>query len=332
MQTVLVTGSTGFIGSQICQALLEAGYHVRALHRSTSSMRLLEGLDVESAIGDITQPETLVEAMQGVDAVIHTAAQVDYWRDSSRMYKVTVEGAGNVFQAALDAGVQRVVHTSSVSALGVPETSGKQPQTPLLNENHIWNYRHKWWRYGHAKHLSEKEAQRFVALGLDVVIVNPTSIFGPGDANRISGEFVFQIARGMLPVAVPGGLNVVHSADVAEGHLAALERGRTGERYILGGENITHARFFRMIAEVVGVRPPQLVLPTWLLRAAAAPVDITRTFINLPLNGDLLRFTGRYFFYDTRKAQEELGLTNPRSTQQAIQDTYDWYKSHGYLQ
>lgn len=331
MQTALVTGSTGFIGSQICEVLLEAGYYVRALRRLTSSTRLLEGLDVESAIGDITQPETLAEAMQGVDVVIHTAAQVDYWRDSSQMYKVTVDGAGSVFQAALDAGVQRVVHTSSVSALGVPDTSGKQNQITLLNENHTWNYNPRWWRYGHAKHLSEKEAQRFVALGLDVVIVNPTSIYGPGDANRISGELVFQIARGMLPVAIPGGMNVVHSADVAAGHLAALERGRTGERYILGGENLTHARFFRMIAEVVGVRPPRLVLPTWLVRAAAGPVDTARKFVQLPLNGDLLRFAGRYFYYDTRKSQEELGLRYPRSAQEAIQDTYDWYQSHDYL-
>jgi dihydroflavonol-4-reductase len=331
MHTALVTGSTGFIGSQICEALLEAGYHVRALLRATSSTKLLEELDVEATIGDITQPETLKKAMKGADIVIHTAAQVDYWRDSSQMYKVTVGGAANVFQAALDAGVQRLVHTSSVAALGVPETSGKPSQTTLLNENHTWNYRPRWWRYGHAKHLSEKEAQRFVALGLDVVIANPTSIYGPGDANRTSGELVIQIARGMLPVAIPGGMNIVHSADVAEGHLAALERGRTGERYILGGENLTHARFFRMIAEIAGVRPPRLALPTWLIRGAAGPVDVARTFVQLPLNGDLLRFAGRYFYYDTRKSQEELGLGNPRSVQEAIQDTYDWYQSHGYL-
>ncbi len=136
----LVTGSTGFLGSHLCRTLLEAGYGVRAFHRPSSSLTLLEGLDVEYAVGDVTQPATLEEAMQGVEAVFHAAGQVSYWRDSTLMYQVTVGGTRNVLEAAQKAGVQRVVYTSSVAALGVPErvhVEGQPP--PMIDENHTWN-------------------------------------------------------------------------------------------------------------------------------------------------------------------------------------------------
>lgn len=329
----LVTGATGFLGSHICRVLLDAGHTVRAFHRATSSLVLLEGLDVQHVIGDVTQPETLVEALQGVDAIFHAAAKVDYWRDSRGMYDVTVGGTRNVLDAALKMGVKRVVHVSSAAALGVPEDVRKFPakEPTLLNENHTWNYRPAWWRYGHAKHLSEREVQRAVARGLDAVIVNPAAIYGAGDVNRVSGDLIIQIVKGRLPWAIHGGMNVVHVRDVAEGILAAYFKGRTGERYLLGGENMTHMDLERLIAGVVGKKPPARYLPVGLMRAMATPVDLLSRFFPLPFNGDILRFAGLYFYYDTQKAERELGLSDKRTIYQAIQDAYQWYRERGVI-
>jgi dihydroflavonol-4-reductase len=326
-KTALVTGSTGFIGSRLCADLLNAGFLVRAFHRHSSPLALIQDLEVEHALGDITQPETLTAAMKGVDVVFHTASKVDYWRGQGGMYPVTVGGTRNVLEAASAAGVQRVVHTSSAAALGHPEQVPTGAHPPLLmNENHVWNYPPEWWRYGHAKHLAEREIQTAVAQGLDCVIVNPTVVLGPGDINRISGEIVLQAAKGIIRFAIPGGTNFVHINDVARGHLLALEGGRTGERYILGGENQPYIDLLQTTARIVGVRPPQRTLPGWLLRSLAKPLDLLSRLVPIPTNGDILRNAGFYMYYDTSKAQQELGLTDPISLETALQETYDWYR------
>ena len=334
--TYLVTGSTGFIGSQICRALVADGRPVRAFHRSSSPLIGLEGLVVEHAIGDITQPETLAAAMQGVDYVFHTAAQLGQVDDPEQMYAVTVAGTRNVLQAAAMANVQRVVHTSSVAALGVPSWAESHPPTetgkpsvlPLINERHTWNYRPEWWRYGHAKYLAELEVQRAVAEGLDVVIVNPAVVIGAGDLHRVSGNIILHVARRHVPVTVPGGLNVVHIDDVVRGHLAALTRGRTGERYILGGENLSHTSFLKMIAEVTGVAPPRLTLPANLVRSLAGPLALIERWLPLPVNGETLRQAGYFFYYDTAKATHALSLPAPLPARQAIAEAYAWYQKH----
>lgn len=328
----LVTGSTGFLGSHLCQALLESGYRVRAFHRPSSALTLLEGLDVEYAVGDITQPATLEKAMLGVEAVFHTAGQVSYWRDSQLMYKITVGGTRNVLEAAETAGVQRVVYTSSVAALGVPEAAHVEGQSPpMIDENHTWNYRPAWWRYGHAKHLAEMEVQRAVAQGLDVVITNPSIIFGPRDTNLTSGELVVQIAQGWGRFTIEGGMNVVHAADVARGHLYALKRGRTGERYILGGMNLPIEHLFRIIAEVADVPPASFKLPNILAHAMAPAFDLAKRLGISPYNGELLRLVGRFPYYDTSKAEMDLGFTWAYSAREMIQETYDWYQERGIL-
>lgn len=329
----LVTGATGFLGSHICRMLLEAGHGVRAFHRPSSRLALLEGLTVQHAIGDVTDGASLEAAMHGVDAVFHAAAKVDYWRDSRGMYEITVGGTTNVLRAAMASGVKRVVHISSVAALGVPEDVRKYPskEPTLLNETHVWNYKPQWWRYGHAKHLSEREVQKAVAEGLDVVILNPASIYGPGDINRVSGDLIIQVAKGRLPFALEGGMNVVDVRDVAYGALAAYERGKCGERYIIGGENLTHSEFVTQVAEIVGRKPPGWIAPTWLVRRLATPVDWLSNLFPLPTNGDLLRFAGLYFYYDTSKARHELGLSQPRSARTAAEDTYHWYRERGMV-
>jgi dihydroflavonol-4-reductase len=331
-KTALITGSTGFIGSRLCRELLAAGYQVRAFHRPNSSLTLLQGLDVEYALGDITQPATLATAMIDIDVVFHTASKVDYWRGEGGLYPVTVGGTRNVLHAALEANVHRVVYTSSSAALGLTRyipPSNIPP--PLINETHVWNLPPRTWRYGHAKYLAEMEIQKAVARGLDCVIVNPTMVLGPGDINRISGEIIVQAVGGLVLFWTSGGLNAIHINDVVRGHLLALERGQMGERYILGGENHTFKDFFQTVTGIVGVRPPQFFIPAWLLRPAAGPLDLLSRLFPLPFNGNILRFSGHFLYYDTRKAQQELGLTGLRSVQTALQDTYDWYRDQGMI-
>ena len=338
--TILVTGATGFLGSNLCRALSEAGERVRAFHRPTSSLALLAGLRVETVAGDLTQPESLLPAFQGVRTVFHVAAEMGRAHSARAMYAGTVTGTRNVLAVAAIAGVRRVVHTSSVAALGVPvnvETARHSLHTLpdwdawVMDEHHTWNYPSAWWRYGHAKYLAELEVQRAVAKGLEVVTVNPSVVLGPGDRYQVSGRVVLQVARNRLPVSVAGGLNVVHIADIVRGHLAAMEWGRPGERYILGGENLTHRRFLFMIAKVTHARPPLVVLPYHLVRWLAAPVALLPGGLPLPIEGHALRRAGYYFFYDNRKAQDQLGWVPRHTTEQAIADGFAWYHEQGIL-
>ncbi|MFC2043103.1 NAD-dependent epimerase/dehydratase family protein, partial [Chloroflexota bacterium] len=272
----LVTGSTGFIGSHLCRALTAAGHEVRAFHRPNSSLLLLGNLDVEHCIGDVTQPDSLADSLKDVEVVFHTAAKLGIPRDPDLMYAVTVGGTRNVLNAAKTSGVRRVIHTSTVAALGVPEKPHIIHITPpAMDENHTWNFPPKWWPYGHSKYLAEMEVQNAVANGLDAVIVNPALVIGAGDINRVGGNVIIKAAQGILIAAPPGGLNVVHIDDVVRGHLAAHESGRVGERYILGGQNLGHMKFLQIVADVVGVQGPRAAVPEWLIRGLARPVEIT---------------------------------------------------------
>jgi dihydroflavonol-4-reductase len=330
---ILVTGSTGFIGSQICHALVADGHTVRAFHRESSQLTLIENLQFERAIGDVTDIDSVEIAMRDVEVVYHTAARLGQKRNLESIYKPTVSGTRNVLQAAINAGVKRFVHTSSVAALGVPsetQLSGMDQDYSqlLMDENHTWNFPPQHWRYGHAKYLAEIEVQKAVAKGLDAVIVNPAVVLGPGDINQISGGVIVHAARRGLPVAAPGGLNVVHIEEVVRGHLAACNRGRTGERYILGGENLSIKRFGEIVAEVVGVQPPDRVIPARVLRALSRPVSTLGNIFPLPIAGEALYKAGYNFYYDTSKMVQELGVEITHSTRECVQDTYNWYREN----
>lgn len=318
---ILVTGSTGFIGGALCRALVARGHAVRAFHRPNSSLRLLEGLPVEHAIGDLTQPATLRMAMEGIDAVFHAAA----WMGDSepgRLYAVSVEGTRAVLQAARQAGVRRLVHTSSVAALGVPPPGN----SILMDETHTWNMRPEQYPYGYAKYLAELEVQKEVGLGLDVVIVNPGLVLGPGDIHRVSSSLLLQVAQRKIGVSLEGGLNVVHIQDVVTGHIQALECGRTGERYILGGQNLTHTEFLKILANVTGTPANFIELPSALVRAFRLPAQWLEHFIDLPVSADLFALAGCSLFCDIHKARTELHLSEPLSAELAAAEAYAWFK------
>jgi dihydroflavonol-4-reductase len=298
---------------------------VKAFHRPGSDLELLKDLPVEHCIGDITQPESLDAALSNVKVVFHTAALLSGGSDPAPWHHVTVLGTRNVMQAALKAGVERVVHTSSVAALGVPilhRQAGMPPE--MLNENHTWNYPSNRWSYGCAKYLAELQVQKAVACGLDAVIVNPSHVLGAGDKNRRNDSIVTLVAQRKIPFSVDGGLNIVHIDDVVSGHIAALEKGRRGERYILGGENISHSDLIDRIASVGGVRTPRIKLSGGLLRGLAGLLS-KLPFRNLPFDPQQFYLAGYFFYYDTTKSKRELGMQKSQSISIAIREAYDWF-------
>jgi dihydroflavonol-4-reductase len=265
--------------------------------------------------------------MQDCELVFHVAAMSQYWRSSKEtIYRVNVEGTRNVMQAALATGVERLVHTSSVAALGYP------PRGRLADESQPFPPELAWWPYGHSKYLAELEVHKAVAQGLPAVIVNPTIVIGPRDVNFISGSFIRASARGQLLAVPPGGSNMVHVDAVVTGQLAAGERGRLGERYILGGENLSHWDAALTIASVTGGPRPRFVLPRWSLPPLASLTDIFNALNPRPpyVAGEQIRLGGETFYVDNRKAVRELGL--PQTPfRQAAADAYAWYQQHGLL-
>jgi len=324
---VLVTGATGFVGSNVAAALAARGDQVRVLRRATSRLDALEGVPVEFVVGDILDLDSLEAAMRGCQVVFHVAATSQYWRSGREtIYRVNVEGTRHVMQAALAAGVERVVHTSSVAALGYA------PRGKLTDESQVFPPELSWFAYGHSKYLAELEVQKAVAQGLPAVIVNPTIVLGPRDVNFVSGSLVRASIKGQLRVVPPGGSNVVHVADVVAGQLAAAERGQVGERYILGGENLSHWEIATILAQVTGGPPPLLVLPRWSLEPIARLVDAFNSLRPGPplVTGYQIRLGGETFYVDSSKAIRELGL--PQTPfRQAAEDAYAWYRQRGLL-
>jgi dihydroflavonol-4-reductase len=328
---ILVTGASGFIGSCLCRALAARGEEVIALHRPTSVLAGLEGLPVQRVVGDMLDADSLTRAFNGVEVVFHTAAPMRPEADGRTAIEVHVLGTRNVLQAARQARIRRFVHTSSVAALGVPDVpaSTAAEESPLLDERHTWNYIPERWPYGYAKHASEEEVLRAVEDGLQAVIVNPSVVLGAGDWYRTEHSLVAYLGRGAFLPMVPGGLNAVHINDVVAGHLAALERGRSGERYILGGQNLTLPELLQITAQVVGRRPPRMLLPLWAVPLIRRLLEPARKSLRLPIEPSLLWLAGYHFFYDTHKAQVELGLPPAIPYRQAASQTFDWLVSIG---
>jgi dihydroflavonol-4-reductase len=299
---------------------------VRILRRLTSPLAAVKDLEVEHAIGDITDLDSLVAAMRGVDVVFNVAAISQYWRSTaSLIYKVNVGGAQNVFDAAARSGVKRIVHTSSAAAVGI--IRGRS-----ANEDDPFNQSPDRFPYGHSKWLAEAIVRERVKAEQDIVMVNPAAIIGARDINWISGSILREAKRGHIPVIPQGGVNFVAVQDVVAGHIAAVEKGRAGERYILGGENLTNRQTTEMACEIVGVKPPRIIQPRWTIPLAGWVLDLIAKIVGpkLPLSGEQMRLTAEYIYFDSSKAQRELGLPHT-PIRQALQECYDWYVEHGYL-
>jgi dihydroflavonol-4-reductase len=321
----LVTGATGFIGSQLCRELAKEGHEVRALCRQNSKLLALKGTDVELFVGDILKPETLAPPMQGVDWVFHAAARAKHWRDDPLLVTTIIDGTKNVLNAAQSADIERLIYTSSAASLGFPEGH------TLLNEQHQFNTSPEQWPYGFAKNVAEKEIILAVEAGLDCVIVNPTSVFGPGDLNVVGGTLILQGSRWKVPITTKGGMNAVHIDDVVAGHLAAAKFGKSGQRYIIGGHNLTHSQLMKIIAAECGTPISPIMIPPMLIRLTAAGFDLLCSLVRSPYNANLLRMSTYYFYYNTNKSQRELHLPDPLPVTQAISEAVTWYRENGYI-
>ena len=257
-EKILVTGASGFVGSAVARQLLEAGYSVRALVRGASPRTHLAGLNLEFFEGDLRDRKSVERASAGMRYVFHVAADYRLWaRDRSEIFASNVEGTRNLMEAAIGAGIERVVYTSSVATIAVRSDGGAADEsTPLREEQGIGAYKR-------SKIAAERLVEAMVAeRGLPAVIVNPSTPIGPGDVKPTpTGRIIVEAAKGRIPAFIDTGLNLVHVDDVASGHLAALRRGRVGERYILGGQDVLFSQMLRDIADLVGRRAARVRLP-----------------------------------------------------------------------
>ncbi|MDE2295399.1 MAG: NAD-dependent epimerase/dehydratase family protein [Gammaproteobacteria bacterium] len=324
----LVTGATGFVGAAVGRALARAGWDLRALVRRSADRRNLSDFPVEPVEGDLADPRSLRHALEGCDALFHVAA--DYRlgvHDPAPLYAVNVEGTRNVLAAARDAGIGRVVHTSSVATIGIPVdgTPGDE-RTPVTLHDMIGHYKR-------SKYLGEQVALQFAREGLPVVIVNPSTPVGPGDVKPTpTGRIVLDAASGRIPAYVDTGLNVVHVDDVAAGHLAAYERGRVGERYILGGENMSLRAILAEVTGLVGRRAPRIELPYAAVLPVAVVADaITRlTGRRSTISLEGVRMARKRMYFSSEKAERELGY-HARAPVEAFRDAVRWFEAQGML-
>ena len=326
---VLVTGATGFVGSALVRAFLGAGYSVRALIRSSSPRLNLAGLDIERIEGDLCDPAAVARAVAGVSGVAHAAADYRLWtRDADAMLRTNIEGTRTLMRAALSAGVERVVYTSSVATLALRENGSAADETSPLDESAAVG------PYKRSKVIAERLVEDLTRReALPAVIVNPSTPIGPRDIRPTpTGRVILAAASGRMPAFVDTGLNLVHVDDVASGHVAALERGRLGERYILGGENVLLADMLRDIARLVGRRPPRMTLPRGPLYPLAAGAQLIAAVTGreplLTLDG--LRMSRQHMFFSAAKAERELGF-RARPYVEALRDAIDWFRAEGYL-
>lgn len=325
----LVTGATGFVGAALVRRLLAEGAAVRALVRPRANRRLLEGLPVEIAVGDLTDPATLDRAVAGCEAVFHLAADYRLWaRDPGEIYRTNLDGTRALMAAAGVAGVRRIIYTSSVATLGTHrDGTDADETTPVDLADMVGHYKR-------SKYLAEDAVRALARQGLPVVIVNPSAPIGPRDIRPTpTGRMIVDAARGRIPVYVQTGLNVVHVDDVAAGHLLAYERGRVGERYILGSENLTLATILGTVATLVGLPGPRVRIPRAAAMGIACLSELTARIglVREPIaTRDAVRMSSKLMYFSSDRARRELGYS-ARPADEAIRDAVDWFRRNGYL-
>ena len=325
---VFVTGATGFIGASLVRELLKAGYRVRALARPNSDRRNLFGLDLEICEGDLRDRKSLEEGMRGCDILFHAAADYRLWtRKPSVMYEINVGGTRNILEAALNQGLSRVVYTSSVGTLGNPGNGlAGDETTPVTLADMVGHYKK-------SKFLAEREAEGFLKLGLPLVIVNPSTPVGMLDIKPTpTGRIIVDFLNHKMPAYLDTGLNIIDVEDCARGHILAAEKGRIGEKYILGNENLTLQRIFDMLGKITGLPAPRLRLPYIpILIAAYVNEAISRCTGReplIPLAG--VQMARKFMFFDSTKAVHELGLPQ-KPANEALSKAVTWFRDNGYV-
>ncbi len=327
--TTLVTGATGFVGGHVARQLLAAGQRVRVLVRPSSNLRVLDDLSVERAEGDLGDLVSLDRAMRGVRRVFHVAADYRLWaRHPEAIYATNVEGTRRLFEVAGQAGVERIVYTSTVATIAVTTQDGSLPSEETLAtlDQMIGHYKR-------SKFLAELEAVKAAAAGLPIVIVNPTAPVGPGDWKPTpTGRIILDFLNGKMPAYVDTGLNVVGVEDVAAGHVLAAERGRIGERYILGARNMTLKQILDALAAITGRPAPHLRLPHAVALAAGYADELFSRIIGrepqIPIEG--VKMSRHRMFVASDKAERELGY-KPAAVEPALAAAVRWYEQHGYV-
>jgi len=325
---VLVTGATGFVGAAVARALQGAGFRVRVTAREGSDLRNLKGLAAETVKLDLNDPAGFAPALTGCRYLFHVAADYRLWvPDVAAMRKVNIDGSVALLRAAQAAGVERSVYTSSVAALGLTgDGSPADERTTVKPAHHVGAYKQ-------SKYDAEAAVRALAAAGQDIVIVNPSTPVGPGDVKPTpTGQMILDAARGKMPAYVDTGLNIVHVDDVAAGHLLALEKGRRGEAYILGGEDLMLGDLLAMIARMTGRRAPTIRLPiTPLMPLAWAMERIAGITGKTPLmTPDILAMARKKMFFSSAKARAELGYA-PRPAEAAVADALAWFRAEGRI-
>jgi len=325
---VLLTGASGFVGSAVARRLRAAGFPVRALVRTTSPVAHLSDLGLDFVTGDLRDADSVRRAMAGIRYLFHVAADYRLWaRNPDELTQTNVAGTRLLMQEAMRAGVERVVYTSSVATLAARTDGVSADETmPLTEDKAIGVYKR-------SKVAAERAVEALIAEGLPAMIVNPSTPIGPRDVKPTpTGRIIVEAASGRMPAFVDTGLNMVHVDDVAEGHFAAFERGRIGERYVLGGQNATLADILATVAGVVGRRPPRIRIPRQALMPFAHVTEaVARVTGREPmLTRDGLRMSKNKMFFSSAKAEAELGY-RARPYREGITDAIEWFRRAGYL-
>jgi dihydroflavonol-4-reductase len=327
--TILVTGAAGFVGSHVARQLAGTGQSVRVLIRPNSNLRLLEGLRAERVEGDLRDAGSIERAMKGVQRVFHVAADYRLWaRHPEEIYESNVEGTRRLFEIAAREGVERIVYTSTVATVAVPGHGDALPneETRATLDEMIGHYKR-------SKFLAEEEARKSAAAGVPIVIVNPTTPVGPGDWKPTpTGRIIVDFLNGKMPAYVDTGLNLAPVEDVAAGHLLAAERGRIGERYILGGRNMTLKQILEALAAITGRPAPRLKIPHMVALAAGYADEFFARLAGrepqIPVEG--VKMSRHRMFVASDKAERELGY-KPGPVEAALERAVRWYESSGYV-
>lgn len=324
----LVTGATGLIGSSIVRELLKDGKEVKVLVRKSSNTKNIDGLDFERAYGDIRDKESVKAALKGCDTFYQAAALYEFWGPKKKdYYDVNVEGTKSALQAALEQGVAKVVYTSSIAALGA---HGRERPA---NEEAQYNYPSGAPQYVLTKYLGQVEALKMVQKGLPVVVVNPAGVIGVRDIRPTpSGRIILDVLNKRTPGYMDGGTNYVDVEDVARGHVLAAQKGRVGEKYVLGNANMSLLEFYKLVSDVAGMQPPKLKFPypAVLVTAYLYQLFATVTKKPPPVTPAAARIARMYAYFDSSKAVKELGFpqTPVRTT---VEKAVNWFRENGYV-